>query len=170
MNKFEAWLGNEDEVNFGDRLERLKWLGSIAPENNAWLFHGGLITKYLFEEARYCFVYGQYLATIILGISFIEYTLAALFYASGRNDLERANITKLLDEARDSLWISDEEFADLDHARKIRNPIVHFRSPSGKETLEYRSVLEDEHPYMLLENDATNVMKTVFHLLGKTSA
>jgi len=169
MNEIETWLEGEDKRNFGDRVERLRWLATNSPEKNIWRFHSGLITKYLFEEARYCFVYGQYLGAIMLGLSFIEHTLAALFYASGRNDLERASISRLLDEALKSAWISDEEFANLHYARKIRNPIVHFRSPDGEETLEYRSVLENEHPYSILENNALNVMKTVFHLLGKTS-
>jgi len=169
MDDFENWLQNEDKRNFDDRLVRLRWLGENLPGNSYWTFHGGRITKYLFEEARYCFVYGQYLATIILGLSFIEHTLAALFYASGRNELEKASISKLINEAQEVKWISKEEFANLNHAREIRNPIVHFRSPGGKETLEYRSVIENAHPYSLLENDASNVMKTVFHLLGKTS-
>lgn len=169
MDEIKTWLESEDKRNFSDRAERLKWIVTNAPENNTWRFHSGLITKYLFEEARYCFVYGQYLAAIMLGLSFIEHTLAAMFYASGRNDLERANISRLLDEAVKSAWISDEEFINLDHARKIRNPIVHFRSPGGEETLEYRSVIENEHPYSILEDDALNVIKTAFHLLGKTS-
>ena len=45
------------------------------------------MAKFLFEETRYCFAYGQYLAVIVLGVAFIERTLAAEFYASGRNDL-----------------------------------------------------------------------------------
>ena len=169
MDEFETWLKNEDKANFDDRLKHLRWLAANAPQNNIWRFHRGLITKHLFEEARYCFVYGQYLATIMLGLSFIEHTLAAKFYASGRNDLERASVSRLLDEALKSAWISDEEFNNLDHARKVRNPIVHFRTPGGEETLEYQAVLENEHPYSLLENDALNVMEIVFHLLGKTS-
>ncbi len=169
MSEFESWLKNEDRSNFDDRLDRLEQLAELTPKNKAWHFHGGLITKYLFEEARYCFVYGQYLATIILGLSFIEHTLAAMFYAGGRDDLVRASISILSDEALKSAWISEEEFSNLDRARKIRNPIVHFRTPGGEETLEYRSVLDNEHPYTLLENDALNVIKTVFHLLGKTS-
>ena len=50
----------------------------------------GMMAKYLFEETRYCFVYGQYLAVIsVLGMALVERTLAAEFYASGRDDLER---------------------------------------------------------------------------------
>jgi hypothetical protein len=82
------------------------------------LFFGGWLNQQLFEEARYCFVYGQFLSSTILGFAFVERTLAAMFYASGRDDLERAISKKLFQEARDEGWISKEEFDLFEKARK----------------------------------------------------
>ena len=76
----EEWLTREDKACYPDRLARLHWLSGMAPKSEFWSFPGGLVAKYLFEEARYCFVYGQFLATIVLGIAYIERTLAALLY------------------------------------------------------------------------------------------
>ncbi len=131
------------------------------------MFPGGQISKYLFEEARYCFVYGQFLATIVMGLSFIEHTLASLFYASGRNDLERASISTLLLEALNSEWIDQSEFDNLERAKKVRNPITHFRKPGHIDTIDYRMVMQNELPYLIIEEDAKHVMETVLHLLGK---
>jgi hypothetical protein len=63
------------------------------------IFGGGLISKHLFEEARYCFIYGQFLASIVTGLSFIEISLGGAFYGIGRNDLERAGIAELAKES-----------------------------------------------------------------------
>ena len=78
----EEWLTREDSACREDRLARLDWLVRKMPDVDYLTFPGGLISKHLFEEARYCFVYGQFLAVIVLGLSYIEHTLAALFYGS----------------------------------------------------------------------------------------
>jgi hypothetical protein len=88
----EEWVDREDEIQRADRIRRLEWLVQLAPNNGIWLFHGGSLTKSLFEEAKYCFVYGQFFASTMLGLSFLEHSLASLLYGTGRNDLERANI------------------------------------------------------------------------------
>jgi hypothetical protein len=166
----EGWLTQEDVVCRQGRLKRLNWIVSTAPEAEYWTFPGGAMSKYLFEETRYCFVYGQFLATIVLGLSYIEHTLAGLFYTSGRNDLERANISTLLQEALDYGWINQTEFDNLQHAREIRNPVTHFRRPLHTNTIEYRAVIHNELPYTIIEEDAQHVMETVLHLLSKHTA
>jgi hypothetical protein len=166
----EEWITREDRVCRQDRVARLNWLANKVPEAEYWVFPGGSMSKYLFEEARYCFVYGQFLATIVLGLSYIEHTLAGLFYVSGRNDLERASISTLLKEALNNGWINQTEFNNLQHARKIRNPVTHFRKPLYDDTIEYRAVMENELPYTIIEEDAQHVMETVLHLLGKNAA
>ena len=165
----EEWLSQEDISCRNDRLVQLHWLSENAPISKYWTFPGGLISKYLFEETRYCFVYGQFLATIVLGLSYIEHTLAGLFFASGRNDLKHAGISTLLKEALELSWITQEEFDNLDHARKVRNPITHFREPGHDETVEYRAAIESELPYKIIEEDAQHVMVTALNLLGKNT-
>jgi hypothetical protein len=164
-NLEEKWLSNEDTVCREDRITRLKWISGKMPEANYVGYVGGQMAYYLFEEARYSFVYGQFLACIVLGLSFVEQSLAAQFYASGRDDLERANISKLLQEARNNNWISESELVNLERARKIRNPITHFRRPGYEDTIEWRSVEDNSHPYQIIEEDAYHVMETTFHLM-----
>ena len=105
------WLSNEDARCFEDRLSRIEWLVDNSPAGENWTFPGGLLAKSLFEEARYCFVYAQtFLATILLGLAYIERTLAALSYEAGRNDLERAPLSVLLEEAHAEGLIGSSEF------------------------------------------------------------
>ena len=72
MRDSEKWLTHEDTICKPDRVARLDWLTSITPEAEYLTFPAGLTAKYLFEEARYSFVYGQFLASILLGFAFIQ--------------------------------------------------------------------------------------------------
>ena len=165
----EEWIVREDFVAQQDRVSRLQWLLDQTPENEIWLFHGGLLSHELFEQTRYCFVYGQYLATIILGLSFIEHTLAALFFASGRNDLERANISVLIERAFEEGWIDEEELKALDQARKIRNDVTHFRKPGDDLSMEKLTFGDPEEAQILFGSNARQIILIVFRILNRFS-
>jgi len=165
----EEWLDNEDRQCRSDRLNRLKWIIEKYPNIDISFFHGGLKSHYLFEEARYCFVYGQYIASIVLSLSYIENTLASVFYASGRNDLQRAPVADLLKKAKEEGLISESEFIVFNKVRKIRNPITHFRKPNDKEIIEYRAIKNDRHPYKLLEEDSKVALEASFRIMSKFS-
>ena len=163
----EQWLDNEDKVDRKARLERLHWIASLMP-NVDWMSYGsGPISKYLFYEARYCFVYGQYLGSIILGLAFLEVSLAGAFYAAGRNDLERAGIATLSKEALGCGWLSRADYEAIEQVRDYRNPITHFRPPGHADRVEARAFYQGAGAYDVIECDARKMMQTVFHLLLK---
>lgn len=161
------WLDHEDLQCRQGRIDRLVWLASVLPDAEFYTFPGGWMAKYLYEEARYCFVYAQFLAAIALGFAFVEHTLAAMFYGAGRNDLERASASALFREAVAVGWLSVEEHDWLESARQVRNPVTHFRRPLQEDTIEHRSVAQNELPYSILEEDARHVMIAVMSLLAK---
>lgn len=163
----QQWLRREDKIAFDERLGRLEWLEANMPAVEFQLFPGGYLSKSLFEEARYCFAYGQFLAVIMLGLGFIERVFAADLYADARNDLERANLATLMREEFVRGTISQVEFEQLDQARKNRNTVVHFRAPGHPESIERRSIERSERPYALFEEDACNVISIVFQLLQR---
>lgn len=167
LEQAQRWLDREDLKCREDRIKRLVWLASVLPAAEFLTFPGGWIAKQLYEETRYCFVYAQFLAAIVLGFAFVEHTLAALFYASGRNDLERASASVLFREAVRAGWLSPEEHDWLESARTFRNPVTHFRQPFHADTIEHRSVTQDQSPYSILEEDARHVMRTAMRLLAK---
>lgn len=170
LEEAEKWLDAEDSCCKEGRLDRLEWLAERLPDTDFLSFPGGWLSKRLFEEARYCFVYGQFLAASLLGFAFIERTLAALFYAAGRDDMERANVSKLIAEANTAGWVDDAERESLERIRKLRNSISHFRKPLDTGTLEYRSVTEQEEPDALTAEDACQVMQAAFDVLAHSIA
>ena len=163
------WLSDEDSRCFEDRLSRLQWLIDHSPAGEYWTFPGGLLSKSLFEEARYCFVYAQFLATILLGLAYIERTLAALFYGAGHNDLERASLSALLAEAHAAGLIGDSEFRNLERIRENRNAYAHFRRPGHEDSMEAQSILENEEPYNVIEQDATAVIAAALNMVAKNT-
>lgn len=173
MNKVsplsKEWLDREDSQCREDRISRLNWLANKMPNANYLTFPGGFITKFLFEEMRYCFVYGQFLAVAVLGLSYMEHTLAAMFYAFGRSDLERANIRTLLKEALNAGWVTQTEFDNLERVCEIRNPITHFRKPSHTDRVEYRAATQNELPHTIIEEDARHVIEIALQLLSKNA-
>ena len=165
----EEWLNNEDSRCFPDRLSRLEWLANQSPRADYWTFPSGLLAKSLFEETLYCFVYGQFLATTVLGLAYIEITLAALFYGAGRNDLKRAELAVLLREALSYGLVNRTEFRALERARNRRNSYAHFREPGHRDGIERRSINEDELPYGVIEKDATDVIAAALDMAAKNS-
>lgn len=164
-----TWLSDEDTACFEDRLSGLQWLAENSPKGEIWAFPGGLVAKSLFEETRYSFVYGQFLAANLLGLAYIERTLSALFYGAGRNDLTDAGLAILLKEALTENLITASELEDLERIRKQRNSYAHFRKPGHKDSIERRSLEADQAPYDVIEKDAIDVVKSVLHMVDKGS-
>lgn len=121
----------------------------------------------MFEESRYSFIYGQFVASAVLGFAFVERTLAAMHYGSGRNDLHRATSEKLFKEARSAGWLTESDLAAFEKARRLRNPLVHFRVPLHDDLPESRSFKEDCEPYEVVETDAKQILEVVFRLVAR---
>ena len=77
------------------------------------MFHAGYLNYELFEQIRYCFVYNQDLALILLGLSFIEHTLGALLFKSGRDELEQISLIVLTNGVHNNQRIDDAKCKQL---------------------------------------------------------
>ena len=164
------WIEYEDSVARSERIRRLEWLVSNYPASDlGFLISGGWLSLRLLEEAKYCFVYGQFLATAILSVAFIERVIAARFYAAGRDDLERAGGLDLLRGALNAGWIDQQQFEQFDRIRRLRNPIVHFRRPLSRDTIEYRAVQSDVGPDQLASDDAQEILRAAFLVVESCS-
>lgn len=163
----EDWLEKEDNQTWNERLNRLKWSIREYPNIDSALLFGGSLSFYLFEEARCCFIFGQYIATTMLSLSFIEHVLANYYFSSGKNDIQKASIGDLLVKAKAEGFILKSEFTLFDKVRRIRNPLAHFRKPGHKDTLEMRMIKIGKHPYEILEDDAKIALKATFRMMSK---
>ena len=163
------WLSDEDVECHEARLSRLKLLSKQESTASYWTFPGGLLAKSLFDEARHCFVYGQFLATVLLGLAYLERSLAALFYEAGRDDLQAAGLNKLLNEALADGLIDDNDYREMNRVRMKRNAYSHFRKPGHKESIEVRVLLEQETSYSIIEQDAAAVITVILRVVAKNA-
>ncbi len=162
----EQWLILEDNGCREARTERLSWLVASSPPAEIWLFPGGWLAERQFEEARHCFVYGQFFASMLVGFAYVERTLAAMFYGSGRNGLQRAMGNDLIQEAARVGWLSASDVAAFQSARALRNPLTHFRTPLHAELPDVRAFQEDRDLYELAVSDAKHVLQVALRLVA----
>lgn len=165
--EYLEWLVGEDEASREARLERLRWLVETFGEPRHLLFRGGPISYRAFEEARLCFLHGQFIATTLLSQVVLEHMLAGLFHSAGRDDLKGSGFKRLMKEAVKERIISAEEHDAFERIRQRRNPVVHYRDPMNQENIMYRAMREDTTIRQVLEDDARTALYTIFNLLNR---
>ena len=158
-NMAKDWLTREDASLLEERATRMAWMAERINSNEYRMEHGGSLTVNLFEEMRYCFAYGQFIAATLVGLAYIERRLAARFYAAGRSNLQRAPLGKLLHEALSHEWINEYQFEELERIRNTRNFYAHFRRPGREDAVEYRALAEDDSSYGIIQQDAIAVVE-----------
>ena len=172
INLFEVvaeLLDRKDAVNRDDRVTRLAWMAERINSEEYRFEMGGLLGKSLFEEMRYCFAYSQFIAASLVGLAYIERTLAAHFYAAGRKDLQRATLRDLLGEAQSHGLIDRDQLEELERIRQTRNAYAHFRRPGREDAMEYRAIVDDESFYGIIEQDATAVVEAALWISAQRS-
>lgn len=166
MSAEEDWLTREDKECRTERLKRLEWITEKFHNNISFgLHYGGIKSKYLFDEVRYCFVYGQYIAVILLSMSYIETMLASYYYGSGDNEIPFSAFSKILNQAKEDGILTEDEYNIFDNIRNIRNPLTHFKRPLDEKSPEAIALKEQCHIYDILENDARKTIQAMFKLV-----
>ena len=108
------------------------------------------MAKFLFEETRYCFAYGQYLAVIVLGAGFYRSNSCGRVL---RGWLEMTwngrTFSELLLEARNARWLSETEVErHLTAHEQLRKSCDSFPASRASENIEHRMVeKKNEYPY-----------------------
>ena len=146
---------------------RYQWLIDHTPIMDRCAFPGGQICYTLYKAARYCYVYGYYLASAILGLSYLEKTLGgwlAVFEPAGSVNrsmmvlIRRALSTRLI----------DEQMADcLNELLQKRNAIPPFyiREKNGFANMMDNS--SEDKKYGFGEREAHQIMELMMELMKK---
>jgi hypothetical protein len=75
----------------------------------------------------------------------------------------------LFKEARSAGWLSESDLAAFDKARRLRNPLIHFRAPLHEDLPESRSFREEREPHEVVETDAKQILEVVFRLVARNA-
>jgi hypothetical protein len=169
MDSTEERFDQKERDERGGRIERLLWLEQQAPNVKCVNYRGAISAK-LFVESYTCFVYGQYLGSIVLALAFIEQSLGGAFWDAGRKELERAGLPELAREAMGKNWITNRELEALLDAWERRKSVTHHRKPGDRMRMEARAFYEGPSPFCeFLEKEARVVMSTMLKLLPKVT-
>lgn len=150
------------------QLGRISWLGKRLRENDLYLLQDGAFSKLLFNEILECFVGGQFIATIALGFSFIERTIAGRLSHIGEKAAAKGCSKQLIEAALQRKWLTQTERDHIDELRALRNPIVHLREYS-RILPEVKAALNARSAAQMLETDAKQILEAAIHVLSKTS-
>lgn len=161
------WLKREDEATRSFRVDRLTFLVEEFGVPRHLALPGGFIPLYAFEEARLCFLNGQFIGCILLSQIVLEYILTGLFKMAGRDDLEKASFKLLIQEALSERIISQDEYNAFDSLRTRRNPYTHYRNATDKKGISMRIVLENKEAERIFEGYARFAIQTIFRLLKR---
>ena len=69
--RYEAALEKHDRKTLRDRAARVRWLSGTIPRN--LMIGASLETVLVFEEAKDSFVYGNFVAAVVLAAAFVEH-------------------------------------------------------------------------------------------------
>ena len=169
----EEWLIRENCVNQDDRIARFLWLSEQKSILGEFVAFPGTVGNILFPEAEYCFVLGQFAATIFTSMAFIEHCLASQFFEMGKDKIALSkNLPTLFKEAYKYSMISKDELETLNRARINRRTIAHFRAESGGSIafeLEKRQIDQNRHSYEILEDDAREILQLMIIIVKRYS-
>lgn len=154
-----------DENSFAERLKRLKHINQVFPFGRRE--YGSEESMRIFDETVHCYIFGQYIATIILAQAFIERRFQEYFHI--RLDDKRAKYTldKFIKEFMGTEFLPDFILEKIDKIRLKRNPFVHHRMPLQKDTLMARSIGSETHPDEVLQKDAKDAMEVMFYMIQR---
>ena len=118
--KYEAALERHELRQVPDRAERVRWLSQVIPRSGGYLMP--LESMRVFQEAKDCFVYGQYVATVVLASAFAEHWLGGLLQASGHEKVATQGLAAIVAHYRERGALPPILCEQLDTLRRIRNP------------------------------------------------
>ncbi|MFC5372042.1 hypothetical protein ACFPIF_05745 [Brevundimonas faecalis] len=132
------------------------------------MLYGGETTLELWREARWAFIHGQYIATIMLGQGLAEHLLAAYLHIDINTGPlpPRVAFAETLRRCLDKGMLTEAEAAGLRDLMALRNPLSHFRSVEDPANLSRRILDTLEPASAHLRRDATYAISTTARLLA----
>ncbi len=121
-----------------------------------------LETAVVFEEAKSTFVYGNFVATVVLAAAFVEHWFVASLASRGYEKEASRGLAACIKFARDHSLVDGLVLDKADQLRLIRNPFVHLKSYDHQHNIGQRAWRYKIDPWALLENDAKEALIAMY--------
>lgn len=160
--RYEAALERVERASRPRRAARVRWLEKAIPEDCGYLM--AVESLYVFEEAKSSFIYGHFVATIVLAASFVEHWLVSQLNTKGFHKEASRGLAACIKCARENRLVTKGLLNRVDRLRLIRNPFVHLKSFDHEHGLVQRSLRHQAHPEEILETDARNALAAMYEI------
>jgi hypothetical protein len=158
--RYEATLERGEKKTLPERAARVRWLSGVMP-NRAFMMP--LETGLVFEEAKASFVYGNFVAVIVLAAAFIEHWFFASLEARGYHKEASQGLAAAINCARRNNLVDSIILDKADRLREIRNPFVHLKEFDHKHGISQRMAKTRNFDITaLLENDAKEALIAMY--------
>jgi hypothetical protein len=163
LSHVEEDLANWNENTFSQRVERLRYLDRIYPPGYGMM---SVAMYYLFDEAKFTFVNGQFVATILLTQSMIEQWLDGVLKEKGiKTKKPNPGLKEILEKVESHKLLHPFIIEKVDRLRQIRNPFVHYRPMDDPDNLDLRSFNQNTNMNALLEKDAKEALALMYEII-----
>lgn len=160
----------KDLLSGSDRFQRLAWLAKEIPVHDLYQVQDTGYSKLLFNEISECYINAQFIATIVLGFSFIEREIAGRLFSIGDKKIAaKGKNEELINLAYKKGWLTENEMNRLNKLRDLRNPVVHFRDSFNSSHPDMAAFLKAKTTPKYLEESAQIILKAIIHILSKTA-
>jgi hypothetical protein len=170
-----ATLVDFDQSERPHRVERLHEVNQMLGDQveEGFLHSGGPEASWILSEARECYIYGLFIASLFTSHAACERRLAGMVsMASGDQPPEgfdRWGLGKLVEWCAENGWITDDFTTRLSELLDKRKQLAHFRMPFQGETSILRRVAKaatdeewTDNLGALLQADARDALRLAY--------
>lgn len=158
--RYEAALERGEKRTLPVRAGRVRWLATVMPIDMGFCM--SLETYHVFEEAKASFVYGNFVASIVLAAAFVEHWIVANLDGLGYGREGSRGLSSAIKTARKANLVHQMLLDRVERLRLIRNPFVHLKAIDHEHNLDRRFLKQRVPPSELLEEDAKQALTTMY--------
>ena len=130
--KSESGLPDLQSLLTNESKDRYQLLLDTTPAYKHCYFPGGTIAFSLFKASRYCYVNGYFLATVVLGLAYIEKTFYGMFVDIGCEELPDKVFDTLNKKSLDAGIINHETYDIINRTQQSRNKYPPFSTNKAR--------------------------------------
>lgn len=148
------------------RVDRLRFLWEEFGPPAGMLLVGGIPSMFALDELKRSYIYGNFMATVLLAQSFVEHSLGGSYSMAGKDKIANQGFAALIDSALNDGQLTGELAQTLHQLRKMRNPYIHFIGGAGAKSYMGRLFKQEVvSPEDLVVKDAKFAIRAVVDYL-----
>ncbi len=161
--RLESKLSKIDRDTFDERLERFKFLESLSPKNFGMA--GSMESIFIFHKARWSYLNGAFISTILLSQAFIERRLNDFMMSNGLENEAKRGAASIINFCRKHNLLDEFLLVKFDHLRNVRNPLTHLKPHDHPFSLDQRMFRDRMRPHEILNEEAKKAIGLMYTIL-----